>query len=63
MKGFGVNLESYSGQTHHEIAVPSLFLIDGAGVVRWAHSDPDYKVRPSTSQILAAIDATKLGQK
>ena len=63
MKGFGVDLESYSGKTHHEIAIPSLFLIDRTGVVRWAHSDPDIKVRPSTAQILAAIDATKLASK
>jgi peroxiredoxin len=63
MKGFGVDLESYSGKTHHEIAIPALFLIDRSGVVRWAHSDPDIKVRPSTAQILAAIDATKLTSK
>jgi len=63
MKGFGVDLESYSGKAHHEIAIPSLFLIDRTGVVRWAHSDPDYKVRPSTAQILAAIDAAKLAAK
>jgi peroxiredoxin len=61
LKGYGVDLESYSGKTHHEIAIPALFLIDTTGVVRWAHSDPDYKVRPSTAQILAAIDAAKLG--
>ena len=61
MRGFGVDLESYSGKPHHEIAVPSLFLIDRTGVVRWAHSDPDFKVRPSTAQILAAIDGAKLG--
>ena len=60
MKGFGVDLESYSGKAHHEIAIPSFFLIDRTGVVRWAHSDPDFKVRPSTAQILTAIDATHL---
>ena len=63
MKDFGLNIESYSGKTHHEIAIPSLFLIDRTGVVRWAHSDPDFKVRPSTAQILAAIDATKLASR
>lgn len=61
MKGFGVDLEAYSGKTHHEIAIPALFLIDRTGVVRWAHSDPDFKVRPSTAQILAAIDGAHLG--
>ena len=60
MKGFGVDLERASGKTHHEIAIPSLFLVDRTGVVRWAHSDPDFKVRPSTAQILAAIDAAKI---
>jgi peroxiredoxin len=60
MKGFGVDLERSSGKTHHEIAIPSLFLIDRTGTVRWAHSDPDFKVRPSTAQILAAIDSVHL---
>jgi peroxiredoxin len=63
MKGFGLDIESYSGKAHHEIAIPALFLIDRTGVVRWAHSDPDFKVRPSTAQILAAIDATKLASR
>lgn len=57
MNAAGVDLEHYSGQSHHEIAIPSLFLIDKSGKVRWAHSDPDFKVRPSTAQLLAAIDA------
>jgi peroxiredoxin len=60
MKGFGVDLESYSGKAHHEMAIPALFLIDRMGVVRWAHSDPDFKVRPTTAQVLAAIDAAHL---
>lgn len=53
---FGIDLEASSGQKHHTIAIPSLFLIDKTGVVRFAHADRDYKVRPSTAQILAAID-------
>jgi peroxiredoxin len=61
MKGFGVDLEGYSGKTHHEIAIPAFFLVDRSGVVRWAHSDPDFKVRPSTAQLLAAIDGLHLG--
>jgi peroxiredoxin len=61
MKGFGVDVESYSGKAHHKIAIPALFLVDRAGVVRWAHSDRDIKVRPSTAQILGAIDAAHLG--
>ena len=57
LKGFGMDLEASSGRTHHVIAIPSMFLIDKTGVVRWAHSEPDYKTRPSVTQILAALDA------
>jgi len=63
VKSFGIDLDKWSGKSHHKIAIPSLFLIDRDGVVRWAHSDPDFKVRPSTVQILAAIDATKLSPR
>lgn len=59
-KAPGVNVEQNSAQSHHEIAIPALFLIDRTGVVRWAHSDPEYQVRPSTAQILAAIDGLHL---
>ena len=62
MKAKGVDLERYSGRTHHEIAIPSLFLIDRTGVVRWAHSDVDFKVRPATAQVLAAIDAVDVSK-
>lgn len=52
-----MDLEQSSGRTHHTIAVPSIFIVDQAGIVRWAHAALDYKVRPSNEQILAAIDA------
>jgi peroxiredoxin len=55
-EGYAKTLEDYSGETHHMVAVPSMFLVD-RGVVRWAHGDPKYTVRPSTAQLLAALDA------
>jgi peroxiredoxin len=57
LKGHGIDLEAASGRDHHVIAIPSMFLIDGKGVVRWAHADGEYTVRPTTDQVLAAIDA------
>lgn len=56
---FGIDLEQSSGQKHHTIAVPSLFLVDESGIVRFAHAERDYKVRPSTAQLLAAIDRAR----
>lgn len=53
---FGIDLEESSGQTHHTIAVPSMFLVDRDGVVRWAHAELDYRTRPTVEQVLVAID-------
>ncbi len=50
----GLDLEAASGQTHHKIAVPSIFLVDG-GEVKWAHADPEYKVRPTNEQLFEVI--------
>jgi peroxiredoxin len=60
LKSMGIDLEASSGKTHHSIAIPSIFLVDRAGTIRWAHADLDYKVRPSIAQLLAAVDAAKL---
>ena len=55
-KGFGIDLDKASGRSHHKIAVPSIFIVDQGGTVRWAHGGPDYKVRPSPAQLLAGLD-------
>ncbi len=61
LREFGIDLEKASGRDHHQIAIPSLFLVDRAGVVRWAHADPDYQVRPSIAEVLAVADSVRIG--
>jgi peroxiredoxin len=56
LSGYGIDLERASGQTHHKIAVPAVFLVSKNGSVRWAHADPKYKVRPTAKQLLEIID-------
>lgn len=53
-KAFGIDLEEASGKTHHQLPVPSVFLVEAGGTIRWVYSNPDYKVRPDTAEILAA---------
>ena len=55
-KEFGIDLEAWSSRDHHKIAVPSAFFVDEDGIVRWAHSDRDYRVRPSPQQLLDVAD-------
>jgi len=57
-KTYGIDLEAASGKDHHNLAVPSAFLIGTDNKVLWAHADADYKTRPSTVQLLTALDAT-----
>jgi peroxiredoxin len=51
----GIDLEAASGQTHHQLPVPSVFLVERGGTIRWVHSNPDYRVRPDNAALLEAV--------
>ena len=53
---YGIDLEKASGKDHHNLAVPSVFLVGTDNKILWAHADADYQTRPSPDQLLAAID-------
>ncbi len=53
---FKIDLEKSSGQSHHLLPVPSVFILDSAGKIIYAHSDPDYRVRLKGSELLKALD-------
>jgi peroxiredoxin len=54
----GASLSNRSGRDHHDVAIPSMFLVDSRGVVRWGHTDPDYSQRPSLEQVFQIIDSS-----
>ncbi|MEZ6065702.1 MAG: redoxin domain-containing protein [Planctomycetaceae bacterium] len=49
-KGFGIDLEKSSGQQHHVLPVPAVYLIDADGKVVFRHYDPDYRQRLSRGE-------------
>jgi peroxiredoxin len=51
---YGIDLEEASGHDHHQLPVPSVFLVEAGGEIRWVYSNPNYEVRPENSQILKA---------
>ena len=61
-KGYGIDLEETSGQVHHQLPVPSVFLVEKGGRVRWAYSNPDYQVRPENEALLEAARAAAKGR-
>lgn len=51
---YGIDLEAASGEGHHQLPVPSVFLVAPGGTIRWVYSNPDYEVRPDNAAILEA---------
>ena len=54
MKSHGIDLEATQGSARHELPVPSVFIVDRGGVVRFRHYDPDFTVRLDAAHVLAA---------
>lgn len=55
-KKYGVDLEKTTGTTLHELPVPSVFIIDTSGIIRYVYSNPDYKIRLGAQALLAAAE-------
>lgn len=51
---YQIDLEAASGQTHHLLPHPAVFIVDATGVIRFAHVNPDYKQRLDPAAILKA---------
>ena len=58
-KGYGINLETASGKDHHLLPHPAVFVTDTTGKIRFAHVNPDYKVRLKPAKILEAAQNAK----
>jgi peroxiredoxin len=57
---FGINLEQASGSKEHALPVPSVYIVDGEGVLQFGYSHPDYTIRIPGAVILAAAEAIAL---
>lgn len=58
-KGYGINLDAASGRDHHILPHPAVFVADTSGKIRFAHVNPDYKVRLEPKEILEAARSVK----
>ena len=56
LKKFGIDVEEASGQKHHLLPVPPVFLVGGTkGWIEFEYVNPDYKVRLSPELLLSAV--------
>jgi peroxiredoxin len=54
MREYGVDLEASTGTKQHELPVPSVFIIDTSGTIRFVYSNPDYKIRLGADELWTA---------
>ena len=54
LRTFGINLEEASGQDHHILPVPAVFLIGRDAKIDFRYYNPDYKERLSGEALLTA---------
>jgi peroxiredoxin len=53
-KKYNIDVEEASGQKHHMLPVPAVFLVATNGLVQFEYVNPDYKVRLDPDLLLAA---------
>lgn len=58
-KKYGIDLEVTSGEKHHMLPHPAVYIADKAGRIRFAHVNTDYKVRLEPAKVLEALASAK----
>ncbi len=51
-----MNLEEASGEKHHILPVPAVFIVDETGTIQFEYVNPDYKVRLNGEILLKAAE-------
>jgi len=54
--GYGIDLDEASGQSHHLLPVPAVFLVGTDGIIKFEYANPDYKIRLDTQTILSKLN-------
>ncbi len=56
-KGYGIDLDDASGENHHLLPIPAVFLVGTDGVIKFTYANPDYKVRMDPEVLLSTVKA------
>ncbi len=49
---YNIDLEKASGQTHHNLPVPAVFVFDAKGILQYVYTNPDYTTRLKNDELL-----------
>ncbi len=53
----GLDLPGANADGTHNLAMPTVVIVDGAGIIRWIDVHPDYTTRTEVSEIIEIIEA------
>jgi len=54
----GLSLEEWSGEKHHMLLVPAVFIVGADGTIKFEYVNPNHAVRPTPELLLAAARMT-----
>ncbi len=54
--GFGIRLEEFNREDAYRLPMPARFVIDQGSVIRSADVNPDYTVRPDSSESIRVLE-------
>lgn len=61
-KSVGIDLEKASGETHHSLPIPAVYVLDTNGLIHFNYLNPNYKVRLNEKILLNALKELNLGK-
>jgi peroxiredoxin len=59
LREHGIDLEEASGEGHHLLPVPAVFLVGTDGLIQFEYVNPDYRVRLQPDLLLAAAKVVR----
>lgn len=55
LDSYNIDVEAASGQTHHLLPVPAVYIVNTDGIIQFRYYNPDYTTRLSAEEIVEAI--------
>lgn len=60
---FGIDLKEASGFDHNLLPVPSVFILDKNGIIKFKYVNSNYKVRLNPEEIIKVVKDLKIADK
>jgi peroxiredoxin len=57
LDSYNIDIEGASGETHHLLPIPAVFIVGQDGVIDFSYANPDYKTRLAPEVLLSAAKA------